>query len=88
MWHPEDASPFRASYGAGDVVILETMYGWPFNAAWSGDIFIAGKKRKLVYDSFFIFADLYVALAILLAVWFVCERWIAWRAGRKKETDS
>jgi len=29
--------------------------------------------------------DLAVAAAILFAVWFVCERWIAWRAGRKKK---
>ncbi|HLX61296.1 MAG TPA: hypothetical protein VKX17_08455 [Planctomycetota bacterium] len=66
-----------------------SMYGWPF-VAFETNWFV--KQRDpggRVTDSYLkhwvsASLNLIIALAILFAVWFVCETWIAWRAGRKK----
>jgi len=62
---------------------FHSLYGWPLVAmeAWHSTI-LDGTQRNLLIGS--IALDALTALAILFAVWFVCERWIAWRAGRKK----
>jgi len=55
------------------------FYGWPARA------FTLNITQGFShYDAFAATIDVVTALAILFAVWFVCERWIAWRAGRKK----
>ncbi|HLX60087.1 MAG TPA: hypothetical protein VKX17_02275 [Planctomycetota bacterium] len=40
-----------------------------------------GRKEEISYA--YAVVDALIALTILFAVWFVCERWIAWRAARK-----
>ena len=70
----------------------DAFFGWPLVAARAYDDFhgtgYPGGGRWTRRINYFGYAettvDCITALAILFAVWFVCERWIAWRAGRKK----
>ncbi|HLX63016.1 MAG TPA: hypothetical protein VKX17_17225 [Planctomycetota bacterium] len=71
---------------------LSTL-GWPFDAADTTVLALVpgdGRPFDIIGDRVMnwhadkIIANVLVALGILFAVWFVCERWIAWRAGRKK----
>ena len=61
-------------------------YGWPYTVVrWITEVSGTYKNRySSGFSALCCAIDLAVALAILFAVWFVCERWIAWRAGRKK----
>jgi|SRR5579862_60054 len=74
------------------------IYGWPWAAIWSdvpiwkrkpaitvatGVPFPSDMTFKNVYDARAISVDVAVALAILFAVWFLCEWLIRRRAARK-----
>ncbi|HLX60931.1 MAG TPA: hypothetical protein VKX17_06575 [Planctomycetota bacterium] len=89
-----NVTPRIVNRDAGWCTYSEKVYGWPYHARSQ----VFEYKSTSVMHPFddtlrfrvriseaAIASDLAVALAILFVVWFVCERWIAWRAGRKKE---
>jgi|SRR5579862_1468022 len=61
-------------------------YGWPFI------IYAHQGSRPPLYlrmnegvDFAHVLWNSAISASILFAVWFVCERWIAWRAGGRKD---
>jgi len=67
-------------------------YGWPVVCSVQDSGISSWPTREggdpvppSTYTEYFrLTVDLAVALTILFAVWFVCERWIAWREKRRK----
>jgi|SRR5579862_5858541 len=62
------------------VVVTQANNANPFNSC---DTLLSERRPEIEWSFAGITIDIAVAIAILFAVWFVCERWIAWRAGRK-----
>src|ERR1043165_9561061 len=62
---------------------LEGLHGWPWHALRVNPNIDNSKRGNIVYDSSMIVWDAMAAIAILFAVWFVCEWLIRHRAARK-----
>ncbi|HLX60449.1 MAG TPA: hypothetical protein VKX17_04115 [Planctomycetota bacterium] len=72
-------------------------YGTPYTAVMVSDAVtlnidgtaVAHTDSSMWVDKGVVVVDALYGLAILFAVWFLCERWIAWRAGgRNSSKDS